>query len=456
MPLASASFAVIGLTNGPGWVPNPCLAQHVAWAKARGVWTAAYSMTTYPTAAQRSAYGATGPWSAATRDGRLRNAGYQQAMFNVASMRTAGLAVPFVWVDVEPYPTHPWSRDVLANRQVVRGVVRAYQDQGYGVGFYSYTNGWRAVVGSWRKPGFAAWVPVGPVSNGLAVASRRCSAPSFSGGPVLLAQWVQDARDRDVTCPLLHGRADAPHPLTALVGTTLRPGDAGPAVTALQRAMLMRPQYVTGRFDLRTERVLLALQRSRGLPLTGVATDVELSAAGCRHRPARPAPTGWPTSSRRTDPRFKIVCDFEVVRLAGAAGVSDRPHVANDHVRVTSAGQRAPAGSGRPEAPSRPCCGPGPCHADVRPSSRATSRGRCGQRSSAVDRVTSRLRSSRSSSRTLSEVCCGRSRWCAPSYSPTVAASGSSRSVRATNRPSWSTTIGLTSGTGSPASTTQT
>src|SRR6478672_5483814 len=82
LPLASATFAVVGLTNGPGWVPNPCLAQHVAWAKARGVWTAAYSMTTYPTAAQRSAYGATGPWSATTRDGRLRNAGYQQAMFN--------------------------------------------------------------------------------------------------------------------------------------------------------------------------------------------------------------------------------------------------------------------------------------------------------------------------------------------------------------------------------------
>jgi hypothetical protein len=42
----------------------------------------------------------------------------------------------------------------------------------------------------------------------------------------------------------------------------------------------MRPEYVTGQFDLRTERVLLALQRSRGLPLTGVATDVELSLLG--------------------------------------------------------------------------------------------------------------------------------------------------------------------------------
>src|SRR4051812_34570233 len=116
MPLASASFVVVGLTNGPGWYPNPCLAAQVGWAKARGAWTSAYSMTTFPTAAQRAAYGSTGPWSPSTRTGRLRNAGYQQALYNVASMTTAGLAVPFVWVDVEPYPTHPWPRNVLANR----------------------------------------------------------------------------------------------------------------------------------------------------------------------------------------------------------------------------------------------------------------------------------------------------------------------------------------------------
>ena len=66
-------------------------------------------------------------------------------------MRLAGLVVPFVWVDVEPYPTHPWSRDRLANRQVVRGVVRAYEDAGYRVGFYSYDGGWRAVVGTLQR-----------------------------------------------------------------------------------------------------------------------------------------------------------------------------------------------------------------------------------------------------------------------------------------------------------------
>jgi len=289
MPLASATFVVIGLTNGPGWSPNPCLADHVAWAKARGVWTTAYAMTTFPTAAQRAAHGGLGPWDPASRAARLRNAGYQQALFNVASMGTVGLDVPFVWVDVEPYPTHPWSRGRLANRQVVRGAVRGYEDSGLRVGFYSYDGGWRAVVGDWRKPGYSTWVPVGPVADGRRVASARCGRPSFSGGPVVLAQWVQDNRDRDVTCAALTGRAPVAHPLTALLGTALGPGDSGPAVATLQRGMNMRPQYVTGRFDDRTRRVLLAFQAIRAFALTGVATDLELTALGAGTvRPGRP------------------------------------------------------------------------------------------------------------------------------------------------------------------------
>ena len=79
------------------------------------------------------------------------------------------------------------------------------------------------------------------------------------------------------------------HPLTALLGTSIGRGASGPAVSTLQRGMNMRPQYVTGRFDARTERVLLAFQRLRGFPLTGVATDLELSALGAgTTAPGRP------------------------------------------------------------------------------------------------------------------------------------------------------------------------
>lgn len=33
MPKASTTFVIVGLTNGPGFTPNPCLAKHVAWVR---------------------------------------------------------------------------------------------------------------------------------------------------------------------------------------------------------------------------------------------------------------------------------------------------------------------------------------------------------------------------------------------------------------------------------------
>jgi peptidoglycan hydrolase-like protein with peptidoglycan-binding domain len=261
LPLRTASFAVLGLTNGPGFTPNPCLADHVAWAKATGVWTGAYAMTTFPTAAARATYGGTGPWSPATSAGLLRNTGYAQGLFNVGLMRAAGLQVPMVWVDVEPYPVAPWSRSRGKNRDVLRGAVRAYEDSGLRVGFYSYANGWRAVVGAWRKPAYPLWVPVGHVANGLAVASARCRAASFSGGEVLLAQWVQSERDRDVTCPSLVGRVAGMHPLTTWLDRRLHKGSRGPAVRALQGALGAR---VDGIFGKQTKAALVRFQRRHG------------------------------------------------------------------------------------------------------------------------------------------------------------------------------------------------
>ena len=51
-------------------------------------------------------------------------------------------------------------------------------------------------------------------------------------------------------------------------------------MATLQRGLNMRPSHVTGRFDAQTRRVVLAFQRSRAFPLTGVATDLELRALG--------------------------------------------------------------------------------------------------------------------------------------------------------------------------------
>jgi hypothetical protein len=270
MPTATAAFALLGLTNGPGFFPNPCLAGQVAWVQARGLWVGAYAMTTYPTKAQRALYGGAGPWPADQPAGQLRNTGYQQALFNVTTMKAAGLEVPMVWVDVEPYAVRPWSRSTAANRDVIRGAVRGYEDSGYRVGFYSYDLGWRTVVGAWRKPAYPAWVPVGRERRGATLAAVRCGLASFSRGEPLLAQWVRGDRDHDLTCPALHGRVAGRHELTPYVGLRLRRGAHGASVVALQRALGLRPGQVDGYFGLRTRRALKAFQRAHGLPASGV------------------------------------------------------------------------------------------------------------------------------------------------------------------------------------------
>ncbi|MEO6144635.1 MAG: peptidoglycan-binding protein [Dermatophilaceae bacterium] len=198
MPPASAKFIVIGLTNGPGFYPNPCLTMQRDWAKSHHVYTAAYSMTTYPTPTQVTTYGLTGPYKGTTLVAKLANTGFAQAKFNVASMRSAGLVSPIVWVDVESYRVAPWSKSKVANKAVLDGVLRGYRAAGLRVGVYSTPYLWNGVVGTARY-GLPEWRTAGPRTK--AVALTRCTGPSFQGGRAVLAQWTTFAMDFDLTCP---------------------------------------------------------------------------------------------------------------------------------------------------------------------------------------------------------------------------------------------------------------
>ncbi|MEX0429680.1 hypothetical protein AB3X52_18840 [Nocardioides sp. DS6] len=199
MPLGSAEFVVLGLTNGPGFHANPCLGSQVAWVEQRHLLAAAYSVISAPVDDDLARYGRTGPFDASTTAGRLANVGYQQARFNLATMRRAGLTSPIVWLDVEPVPDFDWPSDVRANAAVVQGAVRGYTDGGVRVGVYSIASLWQRVVGDLRL-GLPEWRPAGGTSR--AEALRRCGAGRmFQGGTAALAQWVEGDRDRDVTCP---------------------------------------------------------------------------------------------------------------------------------------------------------------------------------------------------------------------------------------------------------------
>lgn len=199
MPTSEARYVVIGLTNGPGFTANPCLADQVTWVKDQHLLAAAYAVVSQPDEAALATHGSRGPFDAETELGALANTGYQQALANVATMRKAGLATPMVWVDVEHVPDFEWSADTVANAAVVQGAARGYADAGYRVGIYSTPVLWADVVGDLAL-GLPEWRAAGETSQEEALS--RCGDDwVIQGGDAVLAQWVADRRDHDVTCP---------------------------------------------------------------------------------------------------------------------------------------------------------------------------------------------------------------------------------------------------------------
>ncbi|MDT0203492.1 hypothetical protein [Nocardioides sp. AE5] len=206
MPLPEWKFVVIGLTNGPAMTRNPCLAEQLAWAKQTDVLVSTYAVATYPSAEQLAKYGDQGPYDSSTQEGKLSNWGYAQGIFNLTTLYELQIPVPGVWIDVEPVPSPPlvaWSKDTDANAAVVRGIARAYRENDYRVGVYSTPNLWRTVVGNLRL-GVPEWRAAGQTSEQEAV--KRCRGESIQGGEAVLGQWVEDRRDRNVTCPFQVGQ----------------------------------------------------------------------------------------------------------------------------------------------------------------------------------------------------------------------------------------------------------
>ena len=283
MPQASATFVVMGLTNGPGFYPNPCLASQVAWVKARHLWAAAYSVITYPTTAQLATYGGTG-----TLATRLRRVGSAQAAFNVATMGEVGLRVPMVWVDVEPYRVAPWSKSVAGNNAVIDGVLAGYKAAGLRSGIYSYDGGWKQITGGRSLPSLPTWVPVGP--RGRSAAAARCAVKSFTGGPTWMTQWTGNSRDYDLTCAGITGQGAGGNTLTQYMNTRLVQGSHGAAVGALQRRL--GGLVADGQFGPLTRAKVIAFQRSTHLLANGVVDAAvwrRMGAGVGTTTPARPS-----------------------------------------------------------------------------------------------------------------------------------------------------------------------
>ncbi len=202
MPLAQAKYVLLGLTNGPGFTANPCLADQVGWVRSRGLMLGAYAVISGPNRLVPAGATTKGPYDSGSATGRMGNLGHQQARYSIAVMKRLGIEVPAVWLDVEPVPEFDWGRDTAANAAVVRGAARAYRKAGYQVGAYSTPALWQHVVGDLRL-GVPEWRAAGQTSR--AEALRRCRPDwSFQGGEALLGQWVEAGRDQNVVCPGAH------------------------------------------------------------------------------------------------------------------------------------------------------------------------------------------------------------------------------------------------------------
>ena len=164
MPPASARFVVIGLTNGPAFHPNPCLDEQVDFARLQHLWVAAYAVVTSPARRQLAAYGASGPYTATDRGGRLRNTGWAQARQNLAAMRGGRAARHRSSGSTSSRSArrHPGRDGCAANRAVLDGASRPTGAPGLRVGFYSTPSMWRSIVGPVR-PGFPEWRTAGLV-----------------------------------------------------------------------------------------------------------------------------------------------------------------------------------------------------------------------------------------------------------------------------------------------------
>jgi hypothetical protein len=197
MPNLNTRFVIFGLTGGYGFTLNPCLADQVAWAKARGKYLGAYSFTGSPSFDEYTKYGGTGPFKPLTKVNRFRNTGFAVAQQTIDEMKAAKLTVPFVWLDIEPSKKRPWRTETWKNRAYIQGQVKAYSKAGIKAGFYLSASSFDLILGKdYQRP---EWQTVGPKPRTEAL--KRCDAEPVQGGPIVLVQWWTDTNDYDLMCP---------------------------------------------------------------------------------------------------------------------------------------------------------------------------------------------------------------------------------------------------------------
>ncbi len=233
---SGAAFGIVGVSGGRPFEDNPCLASEYQWASRSGP-PGLYMNTANPgPGSQVVDWYRQGSPNAGCGPGNDRACGYDfgyaaaQHAYRFANARVPAGPGHTWWLDVET--GNSWSADLGVNLAVIVGSIDYLAANGVNVGIYSTRYQWGRITGGATMASVPNWVP-GARDAGQA-AGFCTPGRSFSGGPVVVVQYVTQGSDYDHPCPgsdaLLHPPPVSvpPNGLAAVVASVLAVLGLGP------------------------------------------------------------------------------------------------------------------------------------------------------------------------------------------------------------------------------------
>ncbi len=209
----AGSFTIVGVNEYLPTFPNPCFPELAQWAEGATGDTSQPALAVYATAANPAAEDVpTWPQAGENMYGDCSGEDSQACAYQygqdriinnlqtIAPRQASGLKW---WIDVEPeYSWETGGDGQQRNRAVLEGMVQTLQEQAAEVGIYSSPSIWQEIVGQTPADsslnGLGIWMQGG---QDLEQARANCDTPSFTGGPVVIAQAATEGYlDRNVIC----------------------------------------------------------------------------------------------------------------------------------------------------------------------------------------------------------------------------------------------------------------
>ncbi|MGH7903124.1 MAG: hypothetical protein ACREPA_03215 [Candidatus Dormibacteraceae bacterium] len=191
--LGAGEFAVVGITGGSPFAPNPCFTSEFSWASGGGVRPSVYLNVAFGKSTD-------GPCSPADPPCRPYDYGWNTARdaFLSAWVGTSGASLDarMWWLDVETGNT--WSDDTFANSMVVRGAIDFLKTAHRRVGVYSTPSIWRTIAGGYAPADVPSWVA--GATDGADYS--MCFQPLWPGSTVPIFQYLPTGAlfDRNHSC----------------------------------------------------------------------------------------------------------------------------------------------------------------------------------------------------------------------------------------------------------------